>query len=75
MLAPQYRDNFNASLMPIGRLGRAEEVADLALFLVSERATFINGSISTHTLFSIIQLSNLIVPALIVNCDGGMHAM
>lgn len=29
---------------PIGRLGRAEEVADLALYLLSERASFITGS-------------------------------
>jgi NAD(P)-dependent dehydrogenase (short-subunit alcohol dehydrogenase family) len=28
---------------PVGRLGRAEDVADAALFLVSERAAFVNG--------------------------------
>jgi NAD(P)-dependent dehydrogenase (short-subunit alcohol dehydrogenase family) len=28
---------------PVGRLGSAEDVADAALFLVSERAAFVNG--------------------------------
>ena len=31
-------------LHPIGRLGKAEEVAELALFLASDRASFVNGS-------------------------------
>lgn len=31
-------------LHPIGRLGRSEEVAELALFLLSDRASFITGS-------------------------------
>jgi len=31
-------------LHPIGRLGRAEEVAELALFLASEKASFVTGS-------------------------------
>jgi NAD(P)-dependent dehydrogenase (short-subunit alcohol dehydrogenase family) len=31
-------------LHPIGRLGKPEEVAELALFLASDRASFVNGS-------------------------------
>lgn len=33
-----------AGLHPMGRLGRADEIAELALFLLSERASFITGS-------------------------------
>jgi len=31
--------------IPLGRVGRPEEVADVAAFLASERASFIPGSI------------------------------
>jgi NAD(P)-dependent dehydrogenase (short-subunit alcohol dehydrogenase family) len=34
-------------LNPQKRLGRPEEIADLALFLCTDAATFINGSAST----------------------------
>ena len=33
-----------ASLVPMGRLGRPEEVADLAVYLCSERASFLTGT-------------------------------
>jgi NAD(P)-dependent dehydrogenase (short-subunit alcohol dehydrogenase family) len=32
---------------PIGRLGRPEEIAHLALYLASKEASFTNGSIVT----------------------------
>ena len=42
-LSDGVRDGLVA-LHPIGRLGRAGEVAELALFLLSERASFVTGS-------------------------------
>ena len=35
----------NVGATPLGRLGRPEEVADAALYLASERASFINGAL------------------------------
>jgi NAD(P)-dependent dehydrogenase (short-subunit alcohol dehydrogenase family) len=35
--------NYLASLHPIGRMGRSEEIADVVLFLCSEHASFITG--------------------------------
>ena len=32
------------NMIPIGRIGRPEEVANLALFLASDEAAFINGA-------------------------------
>ena len=34
-----------AALQPLGRLGKAEEVAELVSFLVSDKASFITGSL------------------------------
>ena len=34
-----------AALQPLGRLGQADEVAELVLFLASDKATFITGSL------------------------------
>jgi 3-oxoacyl-[acyl-carrier protein] reductase len=32
-------------LIPLGRMGRAEEVAELVLFLASEKADYITGEV------------------------------
>ncbi|HXW85303.1 MAG TPA: SDR family oxidoreductase, partial [Candidatus Binataceae bacterium] len=37
-------DETLANITPLGRAGRAEEVADLVAFLASERAGFIHGA-------------------------------
>ena len=33
-----------ASVIPLGRLGRVEDMTDACLFLLSERAAFISGT-------------------------------
>lgn len=42
--AGQPDDDAFRRMTPLGRVGRAEEVADLVLFLASERAAFIHGA-------------------------------
>jgi 3-oxoacyl-[acyl-carrier protein] reductase len=42
--AGQVDDEVFRRLTPLGRVGRAEEVADLVLFLASERGEFIHGA-------------------------------
>jgi NAD(P)-dependent dehydrogenase (short-subunit alcohol dehydrogenase family) len=42
--AGQPDDDAFRKMTPLGRVGRAEEVADLVLFLASERAAFIHGA-------------------------------
>jgi 3-oxoacyl-[acyl-carrier protein] reductase len=41
------RESSVASLIPMGRLGMAREVAELVAFLASERADYINGQVVT----------------------------
>lgn len=42
---PDQFNDFEKSEFPAGRLGRPEEVADVVTFLVSERASWINGAV------------------------------
>ncbi len=42
----EMRQQLNAR-QPVGRLGRPEEIAGMALYLASDRAAFVNGSILT----------------------------
>jgi 3-oxoacyl-[acyl-carrier protein] reductase len=42
-----FSEHHDIPLNPLGRIGRPEEVADLIAFLVSDRATYITGSIIT----------------------------
>lgn len=46
-LLPAEHKKALVNLHPVGRLGKAEEVAQLALFLSSDQASFINGSYYT----------------------------
>jgi NAD(P)-dependent dehydrogenase (short-subunit alcohol dehydrogenase family) len=39
----QLRAGLSASV-PLGRLGRPEEIANMALFLASDEASFVNGA-------------------------------
>ena len=51
MIATKFHDTFTkpevrqrvAAMTPLGREGRAEEVADAAVYLASARSSFING--------------------------------
>ena len=47
MSAPHYKDNQERkkreSMVPIGRLGKAEDIAKVALFLLSEDSSYIHG--------------------------------
>lgn len=52
MIATKFHDDFTkpevrqrvASMTPLGREGRAEEVADLIVYLASENSSFVNGT-------------------------------
>jgi 3-oxoacyl-[acyl-carrier protein] reductase len=43
--SPQERDAFSKSQIPVGRFGEPRELADLAVFLASPRASYITGSV------------------------------
>ncbi len=45
-LTPERRKQYE-TMLPLGRLGRPEEVAEVALFLASERASYVNGATFT----------------------------
>lgn len=39
--------NMSRNITPLGRLGTADEIADIVLFLISSQSSFINGSVLT----------------------------
>jgi 3-oxoacyl-[acyl-carrier protein] reductase len=43
-LSPEYREKIRAQI-PLGRIGRAEEMAEVALFLLSPKAAYITGQV------------------------------
>jgi len=45
MVTQQFKDTFGAGLMPVGRLGLPEEMADAVVYLLSPRASFVHGAI------------------------------
>jgi 3-oxoacyl-[acyl-carrier protein] reductase len=47
ILKPEERQKMAVDHIPLGRFGKAEEVADLIVFLSSERASYITGAIIT----------------------------